>query len=84
MAMNFVTFNQDYSYLAVGKTAWSVFTTGASLTPLVSYFQGVSHIHNRAFREELRDQRWEHRHNRDAFLNLAGGSYSITAPSPNH
>lgn len=40
MAMNFVTFNQDYSYLAVGKLPCHATTISPSLTDLSATSKG--------------------------------------------
>lgn len=57
MAMNFVTFNQDYSYLAVGMTLhmdglsyWKHLLTSADLC---RHRERLSHIFDRPLREEL-------------------------------
>ena len=53
MAMNFVTFNQDYSYLAVGELSPVVTRIRAYLLTPASHRQGIPHIHNRSLCEEL-------------------------------
>lgn len=55
--MNFVTFNQDYSYLAVGKRPFGTLQAHAHALrlciPSISDLEGFSHIHDGPFREEL-------------------------------
>lgn len=56
MAMNFVTFNQDYSYLAVGMWIYQAFDaflhfhalhlTRPSADRIDSNYQGIPDIHN--------------------------------------
>jgi hypothetical protein len=60
MAMNFVTFNQDYSHLAVGKLEMRLLMTLAvvshphpDLCRLSRHIQGFPNIYDGTVREEL-------------------------------
>lgn len=55
MAMNFVTFNQDYSYLAVGKknSLWFDYILETHWLTSISDVQRVSNIHNGSVRQKL-------------------------------
>lgn len=61
MAMNFVTFNQDYSYLAVGelfppRSAYQAACKGSrQLTP-ASDREGIPYLYHRTICQELRDK----------------------------
>lgn len=81
--MNFVTFNQDYSYLAVGKTYFLRVLPRHFLTRN-SDFQGIPYIYDRPLRQKLRNKRGQHRHHRDALFDLFGGFDSLTASPSDH
>lgn len=81
--MNFVTFNQDYSYLAVGKPCFLLVLLRHFLTRN-SHFQGLPYIYDRPLRQKLRDKRGEHRHHRDAVFDLFSGLDSLTPSSSDH
>lgn len=63
MAMNFVTFNQDYSYLAVGTHASTLFRVNQlimhvpwlRLTSVDSDAERIPYLHDGSLCEELRD-----------------------------
>jgi hypothetical protein len=46
MAMNFVTFNQDYSYLAVGEFSGLFFVAELWTDPVRSNIKRISDLHH--------------------------------------
>lgn len=56
MTMNFVTFNQDYSHLAIGMMLPVL--RGTLLKRRRRHDPRLQNLHNRSFRQMLRDKAW--------------------------
>lgn len=76
MTMNFVTFNQDYSHLAIGMVLPILPRT--SLKRRRRYHPRLQNIHNRSFLQMLRDKAWGHRAAGDALFNLLSRPHPVT------
>lgn len=81
MAMNYVTFNQDYSHLAVGR---SNSAGNRALPDQNRNIARLSYLHHRPLLKMLRDKGRQHCNTRDALLNLLGLPYSLASPAANH
>lgn len=81
MSMNFVTFNQDYSHLAVGAN-WCTFGGGIPLPDsnlwLLRYLQRFPDIHYRSLYKMLRNEAGWHCASGDALFDI----FSSTHPFP--
>lgn len=84
MAMNFVTFNQDYSHLAVGETSSAHRVMGFLNRTQCRHLERLPDIYHRTFPEMLRNQGRRHCHPRDALLDVAGSSHIITEEIADH
>lgn len=83
MSMNFVTFNQDYSHLAVGEYLLSYEAILLSDNP-IRHVKGIPYIHNWPILQMLRNQARWHCAIGDAILNIVGSPYTFTATVANH
>lgn len=87
MSMNFVTFNQDYSHLAIGTfnpSSWEGSSSSPSLTSSRRYLKRLSNIHHRSFFKMLRDQSRRYHPFRNALLNFPRSSHSLSTTVANH
>ena len=84
MAMNFVTFNQDYSHLAVGEIILCLLSRGLADKARYRHLERLPHIYHRTFSEMLRNQRRRHCHPRDALFDVAGSSHIVTKETTDH
>lgn len=53
MSMNFVTFNQDYSHLAVGKLPGAAAEEDSILSESFRYLQRLQNLHDRSILKML-------------------------------
>ena len=82
MSMNFVTFNQDYSHLAVGEYFFCA-QHRSQLKHLVSNITRLPNIHDRSLLKMLRVERRQHLNHRNALLDLTRSSHTFSKAPAN-
>ena len=86
MSMNFVTFNQDHSHLAVGMW-YHPYCYCLSYGLAHAYSRNhkrISHLHNRALQQMFRDKARRHSLAGDAVFHIVGRSYTFTPKTTNN
>lgn len=87
-ALNFITFNQDHSCLAVGKSIAGFYRPPTafhanSAPPRDRYLERIPHLPHRSIFANLQQRRWQHRNHRDALLDLPCRLGPVPAPPSN-
>ena len=78
MSMNFVTFNQDYSHLAVGKWLGAATHKGFVLSLCSRYLKGLQNLHYGSLLEMLRVKARRYCAPRNALLYIFGCSHTLS------
>ena len=84
MSMNFVTFNQDYSHLAVGKSLGTDARKRLMLKVRTRYLKRFQNIHNGSILKMLRVEAGRYCSARDALFHILGRPHTFAAQASNH